>query len=57
VARVAFGVRHRELRATEVPQATPVLKPVMTVSEMKFTRLPALTSQAARGAVAAASAA
>ena len=33
-------------------RATPVLKPVMTVSEMKLTRLPAPTSHAARPSAA-----
>ena len=33
-------------------RATPVLKPVMTVSEMKLTRLPARSSQAARPSTA-----
>ena len=32
--------------------ATPVLKPIMTVSEMKFTRLPAPQSQATKASAA-----
>ena len=37
-------------------RATPVLKPVMTVSEMKLTRLPARSSQATRPSAATRSA-